>query len=434
MSVRRGRFAALNGPARGLALAFAAAAVCAAAGCATHGASGRSAGALASRLKWLGQLPSWARCEVLGVALWQIIGAFVLILLGLLARKVFDRVMERRILPLLRKTPFELDSLLAGAASKPAGYAILVVAFSAALAIMPLPTEPDVQGFVSAAVRVVYGLLLIWFLFRVVDVGVHYLQKLAGRTGSGLDDQLMPVVRKALKLTLGVLCAVWTIQLLGYNVSSLLAGLGIGGLAVALALQDALGNFFGSIAIFLDRPFRVGDLIRVEGTEGYVEQIGFRSTRLRTWPASEVSIPNKSVANATIDNWSRMPKRQVRQTIGVTYETTAEEMERAVAAIREIVEGDEGVDKDLVVVRFTDFGESSLNILVLYYTVGVTLPEHHATKERINLAVMRALAGMGLSIAFPTRTLYLEGEVAREMAGRGRNRWPASGDAGPRRA
>jgi MscS family membrane protein len=211
---------------------------------------------------------------------------------------------------------------------------------------------------------------------------------------------------------------VWVVQLLGYNISSILAGLGVGGLAVALALQDTLANFFGSVFIFMDRPFMVGDMVEIEGTQGTVEQIGFRSTRIRTWPATLVSIPNKTVASTKIDNWSKMPKRRVFQTVGVTYETSADQMEEAVAAVRGILENDDGVDQDYIVVRFTDFGASSLDILVYYFTRSVAYDEHLATKERVNLAIMRALRGMGLSIAFPTTTVYFEGDVAERLADR----------------
>ncbi len=346
------------------------------------------------------------------------LGAFALILLGLVCKQVFDFLMGKKVIPFLERTRFRFDALLARAAGKPLGWCFLLVALSGAFSILSLPTEPNVEGFAFGALKVLLAIVLVWFLFRVVDVAMEYLEQLARRTESRLDDELVPVIRKALKMTVGVLCALWTVQLLGYKVSTLIAGLGIGGLAVALALQDTLGNFFGSVVIFLDRPYTVGDWIKVGETEGIVEQIGFRSTRLRTWPASQVSIPNKTMANAIIDNWSKMPKRRVMQTVGVTYETSAEEMEQAVAAIRQIVENDEGVDKEFIVIRFTDFGGSSLDILLYYYTIGVSLAEHLETKERINLAVMRALSRMGLSIAFPTQTVYFEGEVARSMTRR----------------
>ncbi len=352
-------------------------------------------------------LSSWGRHEVMGIAIWQFGAAFLLILAGLILKKVSDYLFARRIIPLLEKTPFAIDDGLARAAAAPLGYVFVLAGFAGAFAVLPLPREPDVEPFVFGAMKVLTGAILVWFLFRAVDAIVGSLAGYAQRSESKLDDQLLPLVRRALKATIAIVCFLWVVQLLGYSVSSLLAGLGIGGLAVALALQDTLANFFGSVFIFLDRPFLVGDWIKVAGTEGTVEQIGFRTTRIRTWPATMVSIPNKTVANEVIDNWSRMPKRRVVQTIGVTYGTRADQMQNAVSAIRGILQGDEGVDQEFMLIRFTDFGEFSLNILVYYFTRDVTWDAYLATKERVNLAIMGALENLGLSIAFPTQTVHL---------------------------
>ncbi len=361
--------------------------------------------------------PTWAQRGILGIAIWKFIASFVFILFGLSLKRVSDFIFERKLIPVLEKTPFAFDNLLATAASKPVGYLILLGGISGAFAVLPLPTDPNVHDLIFGLLKVLVAADIVWFLFRIVDVASQYLGGVAEHTESKLDDQLIPLVRKALKLTIGLICSVWVIQLLGYNVSTLIAGLGIGGLAVALALQDTLANFFGSIFILLDRPFGVGDWIKLGNEEGIVEDIGFRSTRVRTWPATLVSIPNKTVASATIDNWSKMPKRRVFQTVGVTYETTPEQMEQAIAAIRDIIENDNGVDKEYIVVRFTDFGESSLNILLYYFTKALAFADHLETKERINLAIMHSLSEMGLSIAFPTRTVYFEGQMAKNLAG-----------------
>jgi MscS family membrane protein len=374
------------------------------------------AGKTAPQLDLSPYFPTWMQYEFLGVAIWQFLAAFVFILLGLVLKKVSDYVFEKRLIPMLERTRFAFDSLFATAASKPLGFLFFVGGLAGALAVLQFPKEPNIRGFLFGAIKVLVGVDVLWFLFRAIDVGVQYLAGLARRTQSRLDDQLIPLIRKALKVSIGVVIFLWVIQLLGYSVSSLLAGLGIGGLAVALALQDPLANFFGSVFLFVDRPFAVGDWIKVGDVEGTVEDIGFRTTRIRTWPATLVSIPNKTVANATIDNWSKMSKRRVTQTVGVTYQTSADQMQQAVAAIRQIVENDQGVDKDFIVIRFTDFGDSSLNILLYYFTRDIPFADHLATKERINLAVMRALEKLGLSIAFPTHTVYLEGETAKKMA------------------
>jgi len=358
-------------------------------------------------------LPEWAQQEILGIAIWQLVAAFILILIGFALKKVSDYIFQDKLLPWVEKTRYQFLNLLASAVSRPCGYLFAVLGLFGAFGVLPLPAEPNLRGFVFGALKVLVAANLLWFLFRVVDIGTAHLARLAERTESKLDDQLVPVIRKSVKATIAVVTFIWVIQLFGYSVSSLIAGLGIGGLAVALALQDTLANFFGSVFIFIDRPFAVGDWIKMGDVEGIVESIGFRSTRVRTWPETLVAVPNKTVAAATIDNWSKMPKRRVVQTIGVTYETVADQMEEAVAGAREIVENDEGVDKEFIVVRFTDFGESSLNILLYYFTQATAFADHLATKERINLAVMRMLDSMGLSIAFPTTTVYFEGQVAK---------------------
>ncbi|MBL7222380.1 MAG: mechanosensitive ion channel family protein [Candidatus Brocadiae bacterium] len=354
------------------------------------------------------RVPAWTQYEVLGIALWQYGAAFLFILAGLALKKLSGHLFTTKIIPWLKRTPYALDDLIATAASGPGGMLFLLLGLFGAFAVLPLPTSPNVSGFVFGVLKVLIAADVLWFLFRLVDAASDHLVALAGRTESKLDDQLVPVIRKALKATIGIIGFVWVAQLLGYSVSGLIAGLGIGGLAVALALQDTLGNFFGSVFIFLGRPFTVGDWIKMGDVEGIVEDIGFRSTRIRTWPATLVSVPNKTVAAATIDNWSKMPKRRVMQTIGVTYDTTAPQMEEAVAGIRRIIENDEGVDQEFMLVSFTDFGESSLNILVYYFTASTAWADHLATKQRINLAIMRLLKEMGLSVAFPTRTVHLQ--------------------------
>ena len=364
-----------------------------------------------------GLFPRWFRTEIAGIAVWQFIAAFAFILAGLVLKKIADHVVESKLKPLAARTRFTLDEIVVNAAGKPLGYLLLLLGLGGAVGVLPLPAEPNVRGVADGLLRIFIVADVVWFLFGLIDGAVERLSRLAERTESKLDEQMLPLVRKAAKLTIGLISAVWVIQLLGYNVSTIIAGLGIGGLAVALALQDILANFFGSVAIFSDRPFMVGDWIKVDGdVEGIVEQVGFRSTRVRTWPATLVSIPNKTLASASIDNWSRMPKRRIVQTVGVTYETTADQMEAAVAGIRGIIENDPGVHKDFIVVRFTDFADSSLNIQLYYFTSALDYATHTETKERINLVIMRFLAGMGLSIAFPTHTVYFEGDIAERLA------------------
>jgi len=371
---------------------------------------------LADKIDFTRYLPEWTSHEVAGVAFWKFILSFLFVLAGLAFRKISDHILEQRLIPFLAaKTRSNYDEMIARAASKPLGALFLLAGLVAGVMVLPLPAEPDIRSVAAGVFKALFAADVLWFMFRIVDVGVHYLSSLAARTESKLDDQLVPLLRKALKATTALVWFVWLVQLLGYSVSSLLAGLGIGGLAVALGLQETLSNFFGSVVILLDRPFKVGDWVQLEGVEGVIEDIGFRSTRIRTFQGTLVSVPNQKVATTTIDNCSKMPKRRVMHSIGLTYETTPEQMEQAVEMIRSLILADEGVDSNLVVVRFSEFGNFSLNITVLYFTKAIIFAEHLTTRERLNLAIMRALNAMGVSIAFPTQTLYLEGRQAPQM-------------------
>jgi len=347
-------------------------------------------------------VPSWARREFLGVAVWQAIAAVAFLVVGYLVKKVSDALTRRAQARFEANAERRFELVLAASAGKPLGYLILLAGVAGALWVLPLPEQPaDVKFLAFAIAKVLLVADVLWFLFRAIDAAVAGLARLSERGQSRFGDQLVPMLRKSLKGILAIVCALWVVQLLGYSVTSLLAGLGIGGLAVALALQDTLANFFGSVFIFTDRPFKVGDQVRIADVEGVVEEIGFRSTRIRTWPASLVSIPNKTVAGATVENLSRMSRRRVMQTLGLPYKTGPDEMERAVAAVRETVAGDSGVDPEDVVVRFSDFGATGLQVLVIYYTRAVAYGEHLAAKERVNLAVMRRLRELGLSIGPP---------------------------------
>ena len=203
---------------------------------------------------------------------------------------------------------------------------------------------------------------------------------------------------------------VMIIQNLGYSVSSLLAGLGLGGLAFALAAKDSLANMFGSVTIFTDRPFQIGDWVKTPAVEGVVEDVGFRSTRIRTFEKTLVTIPNSKIANDTIENMDARPIRRIMMTVGVTYATSADQMEQAVEAIREILKTHPHVDQGYWLVYFTGFGASSLDIFIYCFADTKVWADYLDVRQSVNLLVMRKLNELGLEIAFPSQTVYLRRE------------------------
>lgn len=291
---------------------------------------------------------------------------------------------------------------------------VFVIGLFVALTVLNLSPEWDkaiVLGVKAATMTIVF-----WGILRGIDVFAETMMGLAKRRDMAVHG-FIPLIQKATRTFLLIVAVILVVQNLGYSVSSLLAGLGIGGLAVALAAQETLGNFFGSVSLVADRPFRVGDWIQVGSkVDGDVEEIGLRSTKVRTWSKSLMSIPNKVLANEIIENWSKMPKRRVKQYIGVTYSTPADAMHDLVEDIKELLREDEGVQQDFILVNFTDFGDSSLQILVYYFTSTTAWLAHMDIRQRINIKIMKAVEARGASMAFPTRSLQFEGDIAERIA------------------
>jgi MscS family membrane protein len=200
-------------------------------------------------------------------------------------------------------------------------------------------------------------------------------------------------------------------------VGAALTTLGIGGLAFALAAQDTIANVFGSVVVATDQPFKVGETVQIGANIGVVEDIGLRSTRIRTTAKSLLVIPNKTVAGETITNLSRFTGRRVEFTVGLTYATTADQMEAIVGDIRKLLQGDAEIDPASIAVYFRDLNASSLDIWILYNTKDGDLHRYLAQRQRTNLARMRLVVARGLSMAYPTQTLFFDGEIAKQMAG-----------------
>jgi MscS family membrane protein len=349
--------------------------------------------------------------RLLGISLSQYALAFLAILASWILRRILHSVIIRALRRVAQRTRTDIDEALINAVEAPIGFAVILGGIYAAVAILQLPQEPvNLRQFADRILLAAFIVDATWLVMRVIDAFSAYLLSLTSRTDTALDDQLVPIIRKSLKTFVAILSFVFIIQNLGYSVASLVAGLGIGGLAIALAAQQTLSNFFGSITILIDRPFAAGDWIETSDLEGVVEEVGFRSTRVRTFGKTQVTVPNSVLANSVINNWSRMPIRRVKMTVGVTYESSAEQMEKAVEGVRELLRAHPEVHQDFFLVYFTDFGGSSLDIFVYYFTQTTVWAEYLRVRQEVNLQIMRLLESLGMEVAFPTRTVYLKQE------------------------
>jgi MscS family membrane protein len=365
--------------------------------------------------------------EIFGLSVGTLLLSFLILFLSILLRNVLSKAILGRIVNFARRKE-AIDARWALVLTKPLSFFLLLAGIYISLIILPF--SPEVDRLINYLFRGLTMLAVVWGALMATDIAADHLES---RFTSNPDSPLAgfaPLVKKTLKVFVLVIGVLMTIDNLGYNVTGILATLGLGTAAVALAAQDTIKNAFGALMIVLDRPFKVGDWIQVgDQVDGNVESIGLRSTKVRSFPKTIVSIPNGVLANEYINNWSQMPKRRVKQVVGISYEATANDMEELVEEFRDILRKDEGVQQDFILVNFTDFGDSSLNILVYYFTSTTSWLPYMDIQQRINCKIMEAVNRRGLSIAFPCRSVYLEGPNASKLAGRSyTSRWDASAD------
>jgi len=340
----------------------------------------------------------------------HILTAFVFLAGAFIVRSIVISGLGRRLKALAERTETEADDIAFRALVGPIGSLVMVVGVYLAFRVLA-PSVADVSEWSEKVFRVLLTLIVAWGVFRLVDAGAVVLSDLARRTDNALDDSLVPVLRKAAKVLVAVMAFLLAAQNMGYSISGLLAGLGLGGLAFALAAKDTIANLFGGVTILIDRPFRIGDWVTFDGTDGVVEEIGLRSTRIRTFAKTLTTVPNQTVANAVIENHSLMPKRRVKMTVGVTYDASSDQMRALVDRVEQLLKNHADVDQEFMLVKFTEFGDSSLNLFVYFFSSTTDWTKHLHVRQDVNLRIMDIVDDMGLSIAFPTRTVHLVTEA-----------------------
>lgn len=344
--------------------------------------------------------------EFFGNTLWQFLCSFILLLLTLVLRNLMIKIIFEYVARLLNRTRFKFNNKLLEALHKPFSAFLLLLGIF--IALMVLSMSGGMRNFIENLYRGLVVLTVVWALLRAVDVMVEALL-LRNADRYKTMKGFVPLIRKTLKIFIGVVGVVMVVDNLGFNVGGILATLGIGGAALAFASKDTVANGFGTLMIMLDRPFKVGDWIIVgDKVDGDVEEIGLRSTKVRTWPKTILSIPNGVLANEYINNWSRMPKRRVKQVINIAHGATANDMEALVGDFRAILRGDEGVEQEFMLVNFTDITSDSLEILVYYFTISIKWLEHMDVRQRVNLKMMQAIEERGLKVAFLQQAVELE--------------------------
>jgi len=352
--------------------------------------------------------------EILGNSLWRIMALFGIVLLSLILGKIVKAVLLKVGGRFEGKNRFILATTL-NAVSHGAVFLLAAIGISFGLHVLQL------KAWVAEVSETLSSILLAmgvgYFLYWLVDVPTTWFTRMAGKTETKLDDMLVPMVRKSLRVTVVILVLVQIAQILSDKpITSIIAGLGIGGLALALAAQDTVKNFFGSVVLFVDKPFEMGDRIVVDGQDGSVEEVGFRSTKIRTLDGHLVTVPNGQLANKMIRNIGKRPFIKRVANLTITYDTPPEKVDRAVEIVKEILNDHEGMHPDYPPrVYFNELNADSLNIIVFYWYHPPDYWAYMEFAERFNKEVFHRFGEEGIEFAFPTQTLYLAGDQARPL-------------------
>jgi len=343
-----------------------------------------------------------------GNELWRLAALFGVIVLGLLCARL-GRVLLQRSADTFDRHGRNLMGAAMRAVASSSALISLAIAFPIGLAFVSLG---DMVHSIARALQGTLVSVAIGFTFyQLVDVVSLWLKKYSTRPDCQMNDMLVPIVRTSLRVSVVILTLLQIAQsLTDKPLTSIIAGLGVGGLAVALAAQDTIKHFFGSLVLFADKPFKVGDRIIVDTNDGTVEEVGFRSTRIRTLEGHLVTMPNGDLANKVIVNIECRPYIRHRSIISITFDTPSEKVTRAVEIIRELLQRHEGMVPEFPPrVVFDDFATSSINILMMFWYHPADFWPYKSFLEKLNLQILEQFNRESIKFAFPSQTVYLAG-------------------------
>ncbi|MEM9953719.1 MAG: mechanosensitive ion channel family protein [Chloroflexota bacterium] len=305
-----------------------------------------------------------------------------------------------------KRTESDLDDRALTVIERP--IRILMIGVAIAIISAGLEFKGDVDTLADNIANSLIIVAIFYFVYNLVDIISVTTESLNRLVGLRVEERLLPFIRVVAKVFIVVMGLLIVVQEFGYNIAGLVASFGVIGLAISLAAQDTAANVLGFTTIVSDNPFQVGDYIVTPDVIGTVEEVGVRTTRVRKLDQSLVTIPNRKLTDAAVTNWSRLSKRRLDFYLGLTYDTDSAHMRDVLHNIREMLKERNTIDTDSVIVNFVEFGDSSLNIRIIAYVLIADWAEFTAEQEAINLDIMDIVANAGLSVAFPSTSVYIE--------------------------
>lgn len=363
---------------------------------------------------------------LIGNPIWRLALMLLVVLVTLVVGRIVQFKSASFVARISKSSPDNIRMLVLRSLLKPINIAFfaLTIAFAKLCLRFDNPDSTNtVEGIAQhistgwdKVASALWAITIAYAIYQLVDVVEHFLQKAADRTQTKLDNMLIPIVRKSLRIVIAIVAILIVAEnIFGTdNIKSLILSAGVGGIAVALAAKTTIENFFGSLTIFSDKPFQIDDLIEIGDSKGVVEEVGFRSTKLRTLDGHQISIPNSTVANTEIENITRRPDIKRMTSITITYDSGYEKTQKAVDIIKQILskysEVNGNPDKPPRV-YFDNFGAFSLDILVVYWFSPSDYWIFKEVSEKINFEILKSFDEAGIEFAFPTQTLYLKNEA-----------------------
>lgn len=342
-----------------------------------------------------------------GNELWKYLFSLIYIFLAFYVSKFLDYLTRVWLKRWAQRTSTKFDDLVLDLLNGPVKVVAFMIFLRIGLDVFAWPVT--VQKVLAKGFTIIVAIALTYMVMKFIDLFLNFWrQRAAAKEDDPFNKQLFPIIRKSLKVFVIVVAVLVTLDNLGVNITAAIASLSIGGLAVGLAAQDTLANLFGAVAVFLDKPFQIGDRIQLDAVDGNVESIGMRSTRVRNLDGHLVTIPNKTVGNATIVNVAARERIKTVMNIGITYDTPTEKVKRAIAIIKEIYGGHPMTSE--LVTSFNKFESSALNILVVHHWKNADFGASLGGLQEMNLALKERFDAEKIEFAFPTQTLYLKKE------------------------
>jgi MscS family membrane protein len=356
----------------------------------------------------------WLQRSVAGIPLWQYAASLIYIFLAFYVARFTDHLLRGGLKRMAAKTATQFDDMLLNLLRGPIRLAAFVILMHFGLQIFSWPSW--FEDVLSKCLKIVIACSLTWLALQLIDLLLGYWRRRATTAEDApFNEQLLPIIRKTIKVFVVVVATLLTLQNLGLNITSLIASLSIGGLALSLAAQDTLSNLFGAVAVLADKPFKVGDRIQLDSIDGVVESIGLRSTRVRNLNGHLITIPNKTIGNAAITNVTSRPNIKTEINIGITYDTPAEKVQRAAQILSEVYRGHR-MTQD-VWISFNKFADSALNIFVVHWWKSTDYKEYLGGMQEMNLEVKKRFDAEEIGFAFPTRTLYVKQDSSWKLDG-----------------